>query len=185
MAADFVSHAKERMAKAVAHCRDEMVHIRTGKATPALLDPIRVDYFGSHVPLKQVAGISTPEPRLLVIQPYDKGMIGAIEKAVLASDLGLTPSNDGRMVRLPIPVLTTERREELIKVVRRIAEEGRVTVRNHRRDLNEAVKKAEKSSEISEDVSRHFHELIQKETDHHISEIDHLLKIREEEIRKE
>ncbi|MBM3327124.1 MAG: ribosome recycling factor [Calditrichaeota bacterium] len=185
MPGNFVTSAKDKMSKAVAHCRDEMLHIRTGKATPALLDPVKVDYYGSHTPLKQVATISTPEARLIVIQPYDKGMLSAIEKAILASGLSLTPQNDGRVIRLPIPILTAERREELIKVMRKIAEEGRVSVRNIRRETNEAVKKAEKASEISEDDNRRILEQIQKETDHHISEIDNLLKVREEEIRKE
>ncbi len=185
MATDYLTIAKEKMAKAVAHCKEEMLHIRTGKATPALLDPVKVEYYGSNVPLKQLANIATPEPRLIVIQPFEKGMLGTIEKAILASGLGLTPQNDGRVIRLPIPILTAERREELVKVVRRIAEEGRVAVRNIRRDVNEAVKKAEKASEISEDESRRILELIQKETDQHITEIDHLLKAREDDIRKE
>jgi ribosome recycling factor len=182
---DIERSARERMEKAVHHARDEMAHIRTGKATPTLLDTIKVDYYGSHVPLKQIASISAPEARLLVIQPFDKGSIGVIEKSILASDLGLTPQNDGRVVRLPIPMLTSERREELIKVVRRVAEEGRVSVRNIRRDANESLKKAEKDGHVSEDDSHRLIDKIQKDTDKYISEIDHLLKVREGEIRED
>lgn len=182
---DFIAEAQERMKKAVAHCRDDMLHIRTGKATPALLDPIRVEYYGSSVPLRQIATITAPEPRLLVVQPFDRQSLGAIEKAILTSGLGLNPQNDGRIIRIPIPALTTERREELIKVVRKIAEEGRVAIRNIRRDINEMIKSAEKAKTISEDESKRLIEQVQKETDRHIEEIDKLLKTREDEIRNE
>lgn len=182
---DFIAEAQERMKKAVAHCRDDMLHIRTGKATPALLDPIRVEYYGSNVPLRQIATITAPEPRLLVVQPFDRQSLGAIEKAILTSGLGLNPQNDGRLIRIPIPALTTERREELIKVVRKIAEEGRVAIRNIRRDINEMIKSAEKAKTISEDESKRLIEQVQKETDRHIEEIDKLLKTREDEIRNE
>lgn len=182
---DFIAEAQERMKKAVAHCRDDMLHIRTGKATPALLDPIRVEYYGSSVPLRQIATITAPEPRLLVVQPFDRQSLGAIEKAILTSGLGLNPQNDGRLIRIPIPALTTERREELIKVVRKIAEEGRVAIRNIRRDINEMIKSAEKAKTISEDESKRLIEQVQKETDRHIEEIDKLLKTREDEIRNE
>lgn len=182
---DFIAEAQERMKKAVAHCRDDMLHIRTGKATPALLDPIRVEYYGSSVPLRQIATITAPEPRLLVVQPFDRQSLGAIEKVILTSGLGLNPQNDGRLIRIPIPALTTERREELIKVVRKIAEEGRVAIRNIRRDINEMIKSAEKAKTISEDESKRLIELVQKETDRHIEEIDKLLKTREDEIRNE
>lgn len=185
MSENNLQSTRERMEKSVQHTRDEMVHIRTGKATPVLLDGIKVDYYGSNTPLKQLANIAAPEARLLVVHPFDKNTIGLIEKAILGSDIGLTPQNDGRVIRLPIPILTAERREELIKVVRRIAEEGRVSIRNTRRDSNEQIKKSEKSSDISEDESRRLMEQIQKETDKQISEIDNLLKVREEEIREE
>jgi ribosome recycling factor len=173
------------MIKSVAHTQSEMSHIRTGKASPTLLDAIKVDLYGSHMPLKQVATVNAPEPRMLAIQPFDKGTIHAIEKAILASDLGLTPQNDGRVIRLPIPMLTAARREELVKVVRKFAEEGRVSIRNLRRDANEHIKKGEKAHEVSEDDGKRMLDQIQKDTDHFIAEIDHLLKVREAEIREE
>ncbi len=178
-----IKDGSERMEKTVARTRDEMLHIRIGKATPNLLDSIKIDYYGNPTPINQIANISTPEARLLVVQPFDKNSIGAIEKGILASDLGLNPQNDGRLIRLPIPALTSDRREELIKVVRRMAEDGRVAIRSIRRDMNEQIKKAEKSSEISEDESHHLQDLGQKETDLHIANLDTVLKTREIEIR--
>ena len=185
MNSDILKNAQERMLKSVTHVREEMTHIRTGKATTSLLDSIKVDYYGTSTPLKQIAGINAPEPRLLVVMPYDKGSFQAIEKALLASDLGLTPQNDGKVIRLPIPMLTAERREELTKVVRRIAEEGRVAVRNVRRDANEHIKQAEKDGALSKDEVQKLLEKMQKETDLHIQEIDQVLKARETEIREE
>ena len=182
---EVVKTTKERMEKAVERTRDEMIHIRTGKATPNLLDSIKVDYYGTATGIRQVANVTTPEPRLLVVQPYDKGMIGAIEKAILASDLGLTPQNDGRVIRLPIPILTAERREELIKVIRRFAEDGRVSIRNIRRDANEQIRQSERDSKISEDEAHRLKDMVQKKTDQYTSEMDQLLKTREEEIREE
>jgi len=173
------------MDKSVQHTRDEMLHIRTGKASPLLLDGIKIDYYGTNVGLKQIANVTAPEPRLLIVHPFDKNALAAIEKAIIASDLGLTPNSDGRVIRLPIPTLTTERRAELVKIVRRIAEEGRVAVRAVRRDANEQIRKSEKAGELSEDESHRLIDLVQKETDSHISEIDELLKIRENEIREE
>ena len=182
---DIVKATHEKMVKSVAFTREEMSHIRTGKASPALLDVIKVDYYGNHVPLKQVATVTAPEPRMLQIQPFDKSSLHAIEKAIMASDLGLMPQNDGRIIRLPIPILTANRREELVKIVRKFAEEGRISIRNIRRDANEHVKKLEKSREIPEDEGKIILEQIQKDTDHHITEIDHLLKAREADIRDE
>jgi len=182
---DIVKATREKMTKSVAFTRDEMSHIRTGKASPTLLDVIKVDYYGNHVPLKQIATVTAPEPRLLSIQPFDKSSLHAIEKAIMTSDLGLNPQNDGRIIRLPIPMLTAERREELVKVVRKFAEEGRISIRNLRRDANEHIKKAEKSREFSEDEGKIMLEKIQKDTDQYITDIDHLLKIREAEIREE
>ncbi len=185
MGSEILQSAVERMKKAVEHTRDEMLHIRTGKAAPSLLDSIKVEYYGAPAPLKQVASIAAPEPRLLVIQPFDKSFLHAIEKAILTSDLGLNPQNDGRVIRVPIPMLTAERREELVKVVRRFAEEGRVAVRSIRRDSNELTKKEEKAGLQSEDEARKLTEQIQKETDKYIAEIDALLKKREADIREE
>jgi len=183
--ADIVKTTREKMVKSVAFTRDEMSHIRTGKASPTLLDVIKVDYYGNHVPLKQIATITAPEPRLLSIQPFDKSSLHAIEKAIMASDLGLNPQNDGRIIRLPIPMLTADRREELVKVVRKFAEEGRISIRNLRRDANDHIKRVEKAHEISEDDGKMALELVQKDTDHYITEIDHLLKVREADIREE
>jgi ribosome recycling factor len=171
------------MTKSIQHSREEMTRIRTGKATPSLLDTVKVDYYGSPTPINQLASINVPEPRLMVILPYDKNILGGIEKAILASDLGLTPQNDGKVIRLPIPMLTMERREELVKVVKKMAEEGRVSIRNVRRDINEQIKKAEKSGELSEDDARRLLDQVQKETDKRIEELDKILQLREDEIR--
>jgi len=185
LSSDIIQQTRDKMAKTVAHTREEMIHIRTGKASPALLDGIKVDYYGNPTPLKQIAGISAPEARLIVVQPFDKSSLGAIEKAILASDLGLNPQSDGRVLRLPIPMLTAERREELVKVVRRYAEEGRIAIRCVRREANESIKQQEKAGLIPEDQSHKLTDQVQKETDKHISDIDHLLKAREADIREE
>jgi len=174
--------AETRMEKAVESTRVELTKIRTGKASPALLDTIKVSYYGSMVPIKQVAGINTPEPRLITIQPWDKSLMGEIEKAILKSDLGLNPVNDGLVIRLPLPVLTEERRKDLIRLCHKLAEEGRVAIRNVRRDANDRLKKAEKNHEISEDDCRHAIDSVQKLTDKFISQVDDTLKKKEDEI---
>ncbi|NOX36990.1 MAG: ribosome recycling factor [Calditrichaeota bacterium] len=177
--------ADERMRKSVEHVQHELARIRTGRATPALLDVVKVEYYGSKVPLNQVATITAPEPRLLVIQPWEKRIIGDIEKAILESELGLTPSNDGNVIRIPIPELSEERRQELIKLVKKFCEEGRIAVRNVRRDANDHIKKLEKNHEISEDERDRALEKIQELTDKHIKEIDQLLEMKEKEILEE
>lgn len=174
--------AAERMEKAVAALRRELATIRAGRATPSLLDKITVDYYGSATPLNQLANISAPEPRLLVIQPWDKKTVAEIERAILKSDLGLTPSNDGTVIRLAVPQLTEERRRELVKVVRKKAEEARVAVRNVRRDVNEEIKKNEKNSVITEDELHKTQDEIQKMTDKHIEEVEKVLAAKEKEI---
>ena len=141
---EIIADCKDKMAKAVEHLRDEFSRVRTGRATPALVEKLRVDYYGSEVPLQQLAGFSVPEPRLLVIQPYDKGAVAAIEKAIQQSDLGINPSNDGQVVRLRFPELTEERRKEMVKVVKHQAEEGRVAVRNVRRHARQELEALEK-----------------------------------------
>jgi ribosome recycling factor len=156
--------------------------VRTGRANPALLDRIQVSYYGTPTPLNQMASVSVPEPRLLVITPWDKSSIRDVEKAILMSDLGLVPNNDGTVIRIAIPTLTEERRKELVRLVRKDAEEHRVAVRNIRRDLNDAVKKMEKNGEISEDESRRIQDEIQEQTNDFISRIDELLKAKEKEI---
>jgi len=170
------------MKKAVEAIRKELASIRTGKATTSLLDGIRVDYYGTMTPLSQVANISVPDVRLLVIQPWEKKLIPEIVKAIQKSDLGLNPQSDPNVIRLPIPTLTEERRKDLVKLVKKVAEEGKVAVRNIRRDSNDDLKKAEKDKEISEDESRKAQQRVQEITDEHIETIEEMLKKKEQEI---
>lgn len=174
--------AATRMDKAIENARHELSKIRTGKASPALLDTVKVQYYGSPVPLKQVASINTPEPRLITIQPWEKNLISEIEKAIMQSDLGLTPQNDGAIIRLPIPQLTEERRKDMVRLCHKLAEEGRIAIRNIRRDANDKLKKAEKDHDISEDQSHTAMDEIQRITDEHINKIDEVLKNKEEEV---
>src|SRR3954449_5681767 len=178
-AEEFIGGAGERMDKSVEHARNEFTTIRTGRASSGLLDRITVDYYGTQTPLKQLATINVPEPRMLTIQPFDPSSIKAIEKAIQESDLGLTPSNDGKVVRLPMPQPTEERRKELVKVVRKIAEEGKVAVRNVRRD---AVHHLKELKDVGTDDERRAEENVQKLTDDHTKTIDDLLKHKEAEI---
>jgi ribosome recycling factor len=173
---------EEKMKKAVETVGKELLSIRTGKATPALLDGIKVDYYGTITPLSQVANISVPDPRLLVIQPWEKRLIPDIVKAIQKSDLGLNPQADANVVRLPIPTLTEERRKDLVKLVKKLTEDGKVALRNIRRDSNEALKKVEKDKEISEDDSRKAQEHVQEITNKHIELIDELMKKKEAEV---
>jgi ribosome recycling factor len=179
---EFVADATRRMDKSVETAAHEFTTVRTGRASAALLDRIQVDYYGTATPLKQLATINVPEPRLLTIQPYDPSSIKAIERAIQESDLGLTPSNDGKIIRLPIPQLTEERRKELVKVVRGLAEEGRVAVRNVRRDVMHHLKELVREGEVGDDEERRAEERVQKLTDEHTSKIDELLKRKEAEI---
>jgi ribosome recycling factor len=179
---DIHKDAEQRMQKAVENTRVELTKIRTGKASTALLDTIKVSYYGSMVPIKQVASISTPEARLLTVQPWEKNLIGEIEKAILKSDLGLNPVNDGTIIRLPIPQLTEERRRDLVRLCHKLAEEGRVAIRNVRRDANDQLKKKEKNHEISEDQCHTAIDEVQRITDKYISQIDELLKKKEAEV---
>lgn len=177
-----IANAKERMIKAIQAYTRELASIRAGRASASLLDRIQVDYYGAPTPVNQLAGISVPEARLLVIQPYDKTILGEIEKAILKSDLGLNPSNDGSIIRLAIPQLTEERRKELAKQVKKEAEEAKIAVRNIRRDGNEDLKKLEKNGEITEDDLRGYSDDIQKMTDEHIAKIDQITKEKEKEL---
>ncbi len=176
------SDAEERMEKVINAFQRELATLRAGRATPALLDRIEVDYYGTVTPLNQLAGVSAPESRLLVIQPWDKQSLGDIEKAILKSDLGLTPTSDGNIIRLAIPQLTEERRKELVKLVRKKAEEGKVSIRNIRRDANEEIKQLEKSSDITEDERRRAQDKIQEITDKKIVEIDEVTNAKEKEM---
>ncbi len=170
------------MHKAVDVVRTELIKIRTGKATTALLDAVRVDYYGTMTPLSQVGSVSVPDVHLLTITPWDKGMLVHIEKAILSANLGLNPSNDGTVVRVPIPPLNEERRKELVKLVKKFGEEGKIAIRNIRRDTNEHLKKAEKDEHFSEDERKRGEQEVQKSTDQRIKEIDDLLTAKEKEI---
>ncbi|HDZ11561.1 MAG TPA: ribosome recycling factor [Bacteroidetes bacterium] len=182
MKSRFYQDAEMRMRKSLEAIQSEMAKIRTGKATTSLLDMIKVNYYGSQVPLKQVANITVPEPRLLSVQPWEKNLIPEIEKAILKSDLGLNPSNDGKTIRIPFPQLTEERRKELVKLVKKMAEEGRIAVRNIRRDVNEHIKKAQKNHELTEDQEHDELDEIQKLTDEYIEKIVKILAEKEKEI---
>ncbi|MHB1404764.1 MAG: ribosome recycling factor [Desulfitobacteriaceae bacterium] len=182
MISGVLKEAEERMHKAVDALRKEFGTIRAGRANPSLLDKVLVDYYGTPTPVNQLANISVPEPRLLVIQPWDKSSLPTIEKAILKSDLGLNPSSDGTVIRIIIPQLTAERRTELVKTVKKKAEDSRVAVRNIRRDVNEHLKKAEKDHLASEDEVKRAQEDVQKMTDKVIKEIDHILDVKEKEI---
>ncbi|HJV16642.1 MAG TPA: ribosome recycling factor [Bacillales bacterium] len=173
---------KEKMTKAIQAYTRELASIRAGRASAALLDRITVDYYGAPTPVNQLAGISTPEARLLVIQPYDKSILGEIERAILKSDLGINPTNDGSIIRIAIPQLTEERRKELVKVVKKESEEAKIAIRNIRRDANDDFKKLEKNGEITEDAHRSYSEDVQKLTDDHINKIDQITKDKEKEI---
>ncbi len=182
MAADILSDAEAKMHRAIDNLRKELAGIRTGRASPALVDRLTVEYYGVPTPLNQLANVSAPEARLLVIQPWERNMIPAIEKAILKSDLGLTPTNDGRLIRLAIPQLTEERRRELTKVVRRRAEESRVAIRNVRREAHDDLRELEKEKLISEDDAKRALERLQKITDAMIVEVDQTAQKKEEEI---
>jgi ribosome recycling factor len=173
---------KHRMDQAVETVRAELAKLRTGKATPAILDGIVVNYYGNNTPLRQVGNVSAPEPRLLVVQPWDRSLLAEIEKAIQKSDLGLNPANDGIVIRIPIPALNEERRQSLVKVGKKITEDGRVAVRNIRRDANEKLKKLEKDHKISEDDMHRSQDEIQKMTDECIKKLDEILVIKEKEI---
>jgi ribosome recycling factor len=179
---DLLSDGGRRMDKSVEATAHELTTVRTGRASSALLDRLTVDYYGQPTPLNQLATINVPEPRLLTVQPYDPSVLKTIERAIQESDLGLTPSNDGKIIRLPIPQLTEERRKELVKVVRHLAEEGRVSVRNVRRDVMHHLKDLVKSGDVGDDEERRAEERAQKLTDEHVQRIDDLLKRKEEEI---
>jgi ribosome recycling factor len=179
---NFLGDATQRMDKSVEATHEHFNSVRTGRASSALLDRIQIDYYGTPTPLKNLATINAPEPRMLTIQPFDPSAIKQIEKAVMESDLGLTPSSDGKLVRLPIPQLTEERRKELVKVVRQMAEEGRVAVRNVRRDAIKHLEELVRNGDVGDDDERAAEGRVQKVTDEHVAKIDDLLKRKEAEI---
>jgi len=182
MIKEIIKETDNKMHKAAEHVRNELIRIRTGKATTTLLDGVKVDYYGTLTPLNQVANLSTPDIHTITVQAWDKSVVPAIEKAVLNSNLGLNPINDGNLVRIPIPTLNEERRKELVKLVKKYAEDGKIAVRNIRRDEIERLKKAEKNEHFSEDDRKHAEGEIQKLTDKHIKEIDLLIQQKEKEI---
>lgn len=179
---DLMLEQEQRMDKSIESLKHEFASIRTGRASVALLDKIMVDYYGSPTPINQVANISVPEPRMILIAPWDKSMIGAIEKAILQSDLGLNPGNDGTAIRLTIPQLTEERRKEIVKIVHKKAEDAKVAVRNIRRDANDVLKKEEKAKTITEDDVKDGLDQIQKLTDKKIKQIDDLKAVKEKDV---
>lgn len=179
---ELLADARERMAKSVDSSRGELATVRTGRASPHLLDRIVVDYYGNPTPLKQLANVSASDARLLTVTPFDKSALGAIEKSIQESDVGLTPSNDGNVIRLQIPEMTEERRREMVKVVHGVAEEGRIAVRNVRRDIMSDLRELKKEGDVGEDDERRAEAALQKQTDEAVAEIDALLKGKEEEI---
>jgi ribosome recycling factor len=179
---ELLADAKDRMAKSVESSRGELATVRTGRASPHLLDRIVVDYYGAQTALKQLANISASDARLLTVTPFDKSAIGAIEKSILESDVGLTPSNDGNVIRLQIPEMTEERRRDMVKIVNGVAEDGRVAIRNVRRDVMSDLRELKNEGEVGEDDERRAEAALQKQTDEAIAEVDSLLKGKEAEI---
>jgi ribosome recycling factor len=177
-----IKETKARMEKTLEATRHDFSTVRTGKANPQLLDSVQVDMYGSKMPLNQVATVSAPEPAMITIQPWDKNALQPIEKAIQKSDLGLNPSNDGNMIRIVIPPLNEERRKEFVKLVKKMAEDGRIAVRNHRRDAIEVLRKAEKDKEISEDDSHRLQKEVQELTDSYIEKVDEAVESKEAEI---
>ena len=182
MIEELLQDAREHMEKSIDSTRHRFASVRTGRASPSLLDRITVDYYGAQTPLRQLATIHAPEPRLLTVEPFDKNSIRTIERAIMESDVGLTPSNDGNRIRLGVPELTEERRKELVKVVRGLAEEGRIAIRNIRRDVMHDLRELKDAGEAGSDDERRAEEALQKVTDEKIAELDGLLKIKEAEI---
>lgn len=182
MLKDVINGTEEKMKAVVANTKREFSTVRTGRANPAILDRVTVNYYNTPTPLNQLANIAVPEPRLITIQPWDKSSIKDVEKAILQSDLGLTPNNDGQIIRLVIPPLTGERRKELVRLVRKVAEEMRVAIRNIRRDINDTIKAEEKQSSLPEDDARRYEKQVQDLTDRYIKEIDQVLLVKEQEI---
>jgi len=179
---ELLDDAKVRMEKAVIATKTEFNSVRSGRASTALLDRIHVDYYGVSTPLKQIANVAAPEPRLITVTPYDKSAFRSIEKAIQDSDIGINPSNDGQVIRLPVPTLTEERRRELVKMIHRLAEDGRVAVRNIRRDAMKDLKELRVAGEVGEDAERRAEEQMQKLTDENVHQVDELLKHKEAEI---
>ena len=182
MLEELYQDARQHMEKSVEALKRELGHLRTGKASPALLDHVMVEAYGTRMPLNQLATLGAPEPRLLTVQPFDATQIGTIEKAIQASDLGITPNNDGTLIRLPIPALNEERRREYVKLAKKHGEEAKVGIRNARRDANDKIKKAESGGEVAKDDAHKGMERVQKLTDEHVAEVDKVLEAKEKDI---
>lgn len=182
MSKDVIKETKEKMEKSLEHYRNELKAVRTGRASVAMFEHIKVDYYGTPTPLNQVGTLSAPEPRLITIQPWEPSLIPAIEKAIMTSNMGFNPSNDGVMIRIPVPPLTEERRREIVKMIKKMAEEAKVIVRNIRRDANEVIKKLEKDKEISEDEAKRLTGKVQELTDEFIKEIDEVTAKKEKDV---
>lgn len=178
----YVKTMADAMGKGIQSFQKDLVKIRTGRASTALVDGVHVDYYGTPTPLTQVANVTTPDARTIQIVPWEQSMVGAIEKAILAANLGLTPQSDGKLVRIPLPALTEDRRKEIVKTVKKMGEEAKIVMRNCRRDANELVKKAEKDKALSQDEAKKEMDLIQKETDKKVEEIDKLVAAKEKEV---
>lgn len=182
MVQDIIKDTKQKMVKAVEAVKHELITIRTGRATPGLIEGVKVDYYGNPTPLKQVANIGAPEPTLLTVQPWEKNMLQIVENAIRNANLGLNPSNDGTLIRVPIPALNEERRKEYVKLTKKYGEQGKVSIRNIRREANDLLKKIEKDKQISEDEKKRGEDEVQKLTDKYTAEIDSLLEQKEKEI---
>lgn len=182
MSKAIVDSMSQHMDKTIQALKGELVKVRTGRASTALVDSVQVDYYGSNVPVNQVANVTTPDARTIQIAPWEAGQIGAIEKAILAANIGLTPQSDGKVIRINVPAMTEERRKELAKQVKKMGEDSKVAIRNHRRDANEEVKKQEKGKTLSEDDAKKAMDLIQKKTDEKTAEVDKVVAAKEKEI---
>ncbi len=182
MNAQVLDELKKDMEHTLEALRKELAKVRTGRASTALIEGVMVEYYGTRTPLNQLAALSAPEPRLLLVQPYDHSIMASVEKAIYRSDLGLTPVNDGKVIRVPIPELTEERRKELVRHIRKVAEDYRVSLRNHRRDANEHLKKMQKDKQIAEDEARTTQDRVQKITDEYIEKLDKVLKSKEDDL---
>jgi ribosome recycling factor len=182
---NIVDDAASNMSKAVDHVQQQLSKVRTGRASAALLDPIKVEYYGEPTPLAQVGSVSVPDARSIVIQPWDRTVLNAIEKAILAANLGITPQSDGQVIRISVPPLTEERRKDIVKQCKKMAEDGKLAVRNIRRDANEELKKAEKTEHFSEDDRKRGEDEIQKHTDRYVKDIDTVLAAKEKEVMEE
>ncbi len=182
MSKEIVDGMAQNMDKALQSLRAELSKVRTGRASTALVDSVQVDYYGSNVPVSQVGNVTTPDARTIQIAPWEGGMLGAIEKAILAANVGLTPQNDGKVIRISVPAMTEERRKEMVKFVKKLGEESKVAIRNHRREGNEEVKKQEKAKVLSEDDAKKVTDLVQKKTDEKVAEVDKVIAGKEKEI---